>query len=117
MATSLKNTNVKRSISHSCVIFLKVCKKCSYIIQKILFISVEEITYGSINVPIAKKNSNQPSLSTIDNFEFSCCGRYLIVRHQIYPKVLWIWHISSDIVDLFFMENEISGMQNLRAQY
>jgi hypothetical protein len=45
----------------------------------------------------------------IDFMEFSCCGQYLAVRHQIYPETLWVLDIRTNGIDILILQNIISG--------
>ncbi|KOC65472.1 hypothetical protein WH47_10051, partial [Habropoda laboriosa] len=44
----------------------------------------------------------QPKLS-----KFSFCGKYLAIKHQLYPTTLWIWNITEDYFDYLLLENAI----------
>jgi len=42
-------------------------------------------------------------------FEFSTCGQYLALKHELYPTTLWIWDICTDYLDYLLLENPITG--------
>lgn len=76
-----------------------------------LIISVREIHERPIYVEIGKKNGGDNfSVAKINLFEFSSCGQYLAVKHELYPTTLWIWDIFTDYLDYLLLENPISGM-------
>ncbi|XP_043285081.1 WD repeat-containing protein WRAP73-like [Venturia canescens] len=74
---------------------------------------MEEVMERPINIPIGtnfKGSGDGPFIARIDIFEFSCCGRYLAFRHQVYSSTLWIWDIAEDSVDYVMLKRPISGI-------
>lgn len=73
-------------------------------------ISVCEIHERPIYIEIGKKDSSDHfSVAKVNLFEFSACGQYLAVRHELYPTTLWIWDIFTDYLDYLLLENPITG--------
>lgn len=49
------------------------------------------------------------SIAAIDILEFNTSGKYLAIRHQLYPTVMFIWDLIEDTVDYVFTKNPITG--------
>jgi len=74
-------------------------------------ISVREIHERPIFIEIGKKDDTDNfSIAKIKLFEFSTCGQYLALKHELYPTTLWIWNICTDYLDYLLLENPITGM-------
>lgn len=79
-----------------------------------MFLVGEEYT-RPINVYIDKKNNvDLSSIAYMEIFEFSPCGQYLALKHQLYPTTVWIWDIIMDHFDCILLRNNITGNQNLK---
>ena len=48
-------------------------------------------------------------IAGLDIMEFSACGHYLAMRHQVYSTTMWIWDIADDSVDHLLLKRPISG--------
>ncbi|KAF3426059.1 hypothetical protein E2986_13246 [Frieseomelitta varia] len=69
---------------------------------------VEEKSERPINIKIGRKNiTERLSIAKFDILEFSSCGQYLAVKHQLYPTTLWIWNVIDDYLDYLLLENTI----------
>lgn len=69
---------------------------------------LEEKSERPINIKIGRKNNiERLSIAKFDILEFSSCGQYLAIKHQLYPTTLWIWNIIDDYLDYLFLENAI----------
>lgn len=76
-----------------------------------LIILVREIHERPICIEIGKKDDNDNfSVAKIKLFEFSTCGQYLALKHELYPTTLWIWDIGTDYLDYLLLENSITGI-------
>ncbi|XP_015126220.1 WD repeat-containing protein WRAP73 [Diachasma alloeum] len=72
---------------------------------------MQEINERPINIQIDTKPINwDVTIAAIDIMEFSPCGRFLAVRHQLYPTTVWIWDLVDDCVDYLLLKNSISGI-------
>lgn len=72
---------------------------------------MDEILDRPIGIPIDIEPKNfDMSIATIDILSFSPCGKYLAIRHQVYPSTLWIWDLIDDCVDNILLKNSISGI-------
>lgn len=71
---------------------------------------MEEKSERPINIKIGKKNDiDILSIAKFNILEFSSCGQYLAIKHQLYPTTLWIWNIIEDYLDYLLLENSIVG--------
>lgn len=71
---------------------------------------MEEKSERPINIKIERKNNiERLSIAKFDILEFSSCGQYLAIKHQLYPTTLWIWNIIDDYLDYLLVENTIVG--------
>lgn len=71
---------------------------------------MEEKSERPINIKIGRKNNiERLSIAKFDILEFSSCGQYLAIKHQLYPTTLWIWNIIDDYLDYLLLENAIVG--------
>ncbi|XP_017876608.1 WD repeat-containing protein WRAP73-like [Ceratina calcarata] len=71
---------------------------------------LEEKSERPVNIKIGKKNDiDRLSIAKFDILEFSYCGQYLAVKHQLYPTTLWIWNIIEDYFDYIILKNPITG--------
>lgn len=78
--------------------------------MSLFLISVREIHERPIYVEIGRKDGGDNfSVAKVNLFEFSACGQYLAVRHELYPTTLWIWDIFTDYLDYLLLENPIIG--------
>ncbi|XP_026299062.1 WD repeat-containing protein WRAP73 isoform X2 [Apis mellifera] len=69
---------------------------------------LEEKSERPINIKIGRKNNiERLSIAKFDILEFSSCGQYLAIKHQLYPTTLWIWNIIDDYLDYLLLENAI----------
>ncbi|XP_076167676.1 WD repeat-containing protein WRAP73 [Ptiloglossa arizonensis] len=69
---------------------------------------LEEKSERPINIKIGKKNDiDILSIAKFNILEFSSCGQYLAIKHQLYPTTLWIWNIIEDYLDYLLLENSI----------
>ncbi|XP_066603130.1 WD repeat-containing protein WRAP73-like isoform X2 [Prorops nasuta] len=72
---------------------------------------LEEEHDRPISIRIGRKNQiDVLSVATTDILEFSPCGRYIALRHEIYPTTLWIWDIVMNSVDYILLESPIVGV-------
>ncbi|XP_017757334.1 PREDICTED: uncharacterized protein LOC108548750 [Eufriesea mexicana] len=70
--------------------------------------TLEEKSERPINIKIDRKNNiERVSIAKFDILEFSSCGQYLVIKHQLYPSTLWIWNIIDDYFDYLLLENTI----------
>lgn len=75
---------------------------------------MQEINERPFNIQIDTQPINwDVTIAAIDIMEFSPCGRYLAVRHQLYPTTVWIWDLVDDCVDYLLLKNSISGKINI----
>lgn len=73
---------------------------------------MEEESDRPLNIKIGRiDNNNKFSIAKIDIIEYSSCGRYLAIKHQLYPSTLWIWDLVSDYIDYLLLQNTITGMK------
>lgn len=74
---------------------------------------MEEKSERPVNIKIATKNDiiaiERLSIAKFDVLEFSSCGQYLAIKHQLYPTTLCIWNIIEDYLDYLLLENSIVG--------
>lgn len=72
---------------------------------------LQEIYERPVSLSIdLKPCSYNVSIATIDILEFNTSGKYLAIRHQLYPTVMFIWDLLEDTVDYVFTKNPISGI-------
>ncbi|XP_011298098.1 WD repeat-containing protein WRAP73 [Fopius arisanus] len=72
---------------------------------------MQEINERPINIEIDIKPINwNVTIAAIDTIEFSPCGRFLAIRHQLYPATVWIWDLMDDCVDYLLLKNSVSGI-------
>lgn len=72
---------------------------------------MDEINERPINIIIdAKQNNYKICVAAVDILEFSPCGKFLAIKHQLYPSTLWIWDLMADSLDYILLKNSISGM-------
>ncbi|CAD6229423.1 GSCOCG00006585001-RA-CDS [Cotesia congregata] len=73
--------------------------------------TLEQVLDRPINIPIdIEPKYWDVSIAAIDILSFSPCGKYLAIRHQVYPSTLWIWDLIDDCVDNILLKNSISGI-------
>ncbi|XP_076247467.1 WD repeat-containing protein WRAP73 isoform X1 [Calliopsis andreniformis] len=73
---------------------------------------LEEKSERPVNIKIGKKDDiDRLSIAKFDIFEFSFCGQYLAIRHQLYPTTLWIWNIIEDYFDYMLLQNNIVAVK------
>lgn len=73
---------------------------------------VREIHERPIYIEIGKKDDNDKfSIAKIKLFEFSKCGQYLALKHELYPTTLWIWNICTDYLDYLLLANPITAIK------
>ncbi|XP_011142726.1 WD repeat-containing protein WRAP73 isoform X2 [Harpegnathos saltator] len=73
---------------------------------------LREIHERPICIEIGKKDSSDNfSVAKVNLFEFSVCGQYLAVKHELYPTTLWIWDIFTDYLDYLLLENPITTIK------
>ncbi|XP_076661539.1 WD repeat-containing protein WRAP73 [Halictus rubicundus] len=73
---------------------------------------LEEKCERPINIKIGKNDDiDRFSIAKFDILEFSFCGQYLVIRHQLYPTALWIWNIVDDYLDYLLLENKIVAVK------
>ncbi|XP_054015028.1 WD repeat-containing protein WRAP73-like [Hylaeus anthracinus] len=80
---------------------------------------LEEKSERPINVKIGKKNDiDKLSIAKFNVLEFSSCGQYMAINHQLYPTTLWIWNVVEDYLDYLLFENSIVAVKwnPVRAQ-
>ncbi|XP_050445622.1 WD repeat-containing protein WRAP73-like isoform X1 [Cataglyphis hispanica] len=71
-----------------------------------------EIHERPIFIEIGKKDDNDNfSIAKVKLFEFSTCGQYLALKHELYPTTLWIWNICTDYLDYLLLENPITAIK------
>ncbi|XP_023289539.1 WD repeat-containing protein WRAP73 isoform X2 [Orussus abietinus] len=100
--------NNYHKVFNECVIHVKDPSKTSSLSIK----HVQEVLDRPVNVPILKKDGkHEPQFTNLDILEFSASGRYLALRHQVYPSALWIWDIISDCTDHLLLRNSISNIR------
>lgn len=69
---------------------------------------LEEKSERPVNIKIGRKSDIERfSVAKFGILEFSFCGQYLAVKHQLYPTTLWIWNIIEDYFDYIILENPI----------
>lgn len=71
--------------------------------------NLEEVLTRPINIPISKKDCTK--IAHFDILEFSLCGHFLAIRHQIYPTTLWILEIKTGDVNFILLQNSISAVK------
>ncbi|KAK2584059.1 hypothetical protein KPH14_006507 [Odynerus spinipes] len=65
-----------------------------------------------LNIRIGRIDNNDKCLiAKVDILEYSSCGRYLAIKHQLYPTTLWIWDIIADHIDYILFQNTITGVK------
>ncbi|XP_076685720.1 WD repeat-containing protein WRAP73 isoform X2 [Andrena cerasifolii] len=73
---------------------------------------VEEKSERPVNIKIGTKNDTERlSIAKFDISEFSSCGQYLAIKHQLYPTTLCIWNIIEDYLDYLLLENSIVAVK------
>lgn len=72
---------------------------------------LREIHERPICIEIGKKDNVNFSVARFQLLEFSACGQYLAVKHDLYPTTLWIWDISTDYLDYLLLENPITAIK------
>ncbi|KYN14974.1 WD repeat-containing protein 8, partial [Trachymyrmex cornetzi] len=73
---------------------------------------LREIHERPICIEIGKKDDNDNfSIAKVKLFEFSTCGQYLALKHELYPTTLWIWDICTDYLDYLLLENPITAIK------
>ncbi|KAH0955637.1 hypothetical protein HN011_000689 [Eciton burchellii] len=72
---------------------------------------LHEIHERPICIEIGKKDNDNFSVAKFQIFEFSTCGQYLALKHDLYPTTLWIWDISTDYLDYLLLENPITTIK------
>ncbi|XP_072753598.1 WD repeat-containing protein WRAP73 isoform X1 [Anoplolepis gracilipes] len=73
---------------------------------------VREIYERPIYIEIGKKDDiDNFSIAKVKLFEFSTCGQYLALKHELYPTTLWIWNICTDYLDYLLLENPITAIK------
>ncbi|XP_034943587.1 WD repeat-containing protein WRAP73-like [Chelonus insularis] len=83
----------------------------TFIIDHHIRYLLEEVHERPINVLIDGEPKNwEVSIATFDILKFSPCGKYLAIRHQVYPTTLWIWDVLEDVVDNILLKNSVSGI-------
>lgn len=76
----------------------------------IFIISVCELHERPVYIKIGQKGGNDNfSIAKVKLFEFSTCGQYLALTHELYPTTLWIWDIFMDYLDYLLLETPITG--------
>ncbi|KAG7205861.1 hypothetical protein KM043_007794 [Ampulex compressa] len=74
--------------------------------------TLKEYHERPINLQIGKRDEiNRLSIAKVDILQFSLCGQYLAIKHQLYPTTLWIWNISADYTDYLLLENDIVAIR------
>ncbi|XP_076630891.1 WD repeat-containing protein WRAP73 isoform X2 [Colletes latitarsis] len=73
---------------------------------------LEEKHERPVNIRISKKNDiDKLSVAKFSILEFSSCGHYLAIKHELYPTTLWIWNIIEDYLDYLLLENSIVAIK------
>ncbi|XP_076282253.1 WD repeat-containing protein WRAP73 isoform X2 [Lasioglossum baleicum] len=73
---------------------------------------LEEKCERPINIKIGKNDDiDRFSIAKFDIVEFSFCGQYLAIKHELYPTALWIWNIVDDYLDYLLLENKIVAVR------
>ncbi|XP_012220138.2 WD repeat-containing protein WRAP73-like [Linepithema humile] len=72
---------------------------------------LHEIHERPICIEIGKKVDNNFSIAKFKLFEFSTCGQYLALQHELYPTTLWIWDVCTDYLDYLLVENPITAVK------
>ncbi|XP_043254765.1 WD repeat-containing protein WRAP73-like, partial [Colletes gigas] len=73
---------------------------------------LEEKHERPVNVRISKRNDiDKLSIAKFSILEFSSCGHYLAIKHELYPTTLWIWNIIEDYLDYLLLENSIAAVK------
>lgn len=106
-------------VIRECNYLTKVYKECadSEKVSNKRFASCEECVLLEIHerplcIEIGKKDNNDNfSIAKIKLFEFSTCGQYLALKHELYPTTLWIWDICTDYLDYLLLENPITAIR------
>ncbi|XP_024873154.1 WD repeat-containing protein WRAP73-like isoform X1 [Temnothorax curvispinosus] len=106
-------------VIRECNYLTKVYKECadSEKVSNKRFASCEECVLREIHerpicIEIGKKDNNDNfSVAKIKLFEFSSCGQYLALKHELYPTTLWIWDICTDYLDYLLLENPITAIK------
>ncbi|KAG5332157.1 WRP73 protein, partial [Acromyrmex heyeri] len=79
---------------------------------------LREIHERPICIEIGKKDDNDNfSIAKVKLFEFSTCGQYLALKHELYPTTVWIWDICTDYLDYLLLENPITGISLKIVQF
>ncbi|KAL0111796.1 hypothetical protein PUN28_013170 [Cardiocondyla obscurior] len=106
-------------VIRECNYLTKVYKECadSEKVSNKRFASCEERILREIHerpicIEIGKKEDNDNfSVAKIKLFEFSTCGQYLALKHELYPTTLWIWDICTDYLDYLLLDNSITAIK------
>ncbi|XP_011695854.1 PREDICTED: WD repeat-containing protein WRAP73-like isoform X3 [Wasmannia auropunctata] len=73
---------------------------------------LREIHERPICIEIGRKDDNDNfSIAKMKLCEFSTCGQYLALKHELYPTTLWIWDICTDYLDYLLLENPITAVK------
>ncbi|XP_011870637.1 PREDICTED: WD repeat-containing protein WRAP73-like isoform X2 [Vollenhovia emeryi] len=106
-------------VIRECNYLTKVYKECadSEKVSNKRFASCEERVLREMHerpicITIGQKDNNDNfSVARIKLFEFSTCGQYLALKHELYPTTLWIWDICTDYLDYLLLENSITAIK------
>ncbi|XP_020278817.1 WD repeat-containing protein WRAP73-like isoform X2 [Pseudomyrmex gracilis] len=80
--------------------------------NEVVILSLHEVHERPICIEIGEKNVyDNFSIAKFKVFEFSACGQYLALTHELYPTTLWIWDICTDYLDYMLLENPISAVR------
>ncbi|XP_046816933.1 WD repeat-containing protein WRAP73-like isoform X2 [Vespa crabro] len=105
----ISENNYLNKVYKECVIQSKNSVKSSILNSKH---TLEEESDRPLNIKIGKiDNSNKFSIAKIDIIEYSSCGRYLAIKHQLYPSTLWIWDLVADYIDYLLLQNTITAIK------
>ncbi|XP_015171800.1 PREDICTED: WD repeat-containing protein WRAP73-like [Polistes dominula] len=105
----ISENNYLNKVYKECVVHSKHSVKPSILCSKH---TLEEENDRPLNIKIGKiDNGNQISIAKIDILEYSSCGRYLAIKHQLYPSTLWIWDLTADYIDYLLLQNNITAIK------
>ncbi|EZA56444.1 WD repeat-containing protein [Ooceraea biroi] len=105
----IRECNYLTKVYKECVDPKKICNKRLASCEER---TLREVHERPICIEIGRKDSNDNfSVAKFQLFEFSACGQYLALKHDLYPTTLWIWDISTDYLDYLLLESPVTAIK------
>lgn len=105
----ISENNYLNKVYKECIIHTKSSIKSPAMYSKHILVEEND---RPLNIRIGRiDNCNKFTIAQVDFLEYSSCGRYLAIKHQLYPTTLWIWDIIADYVDYMLFQNVITGVK------